>query len=250
MTANETSGTTNKPPRRAREEGDEEEGNLLCLRPTVDRHTHTDLQGVAAQMIQHSESLAKIGPALIKIAAEIENPTKKSQNPHFKSKYADLAEIINVSRQICASHGVVVMQSPGMAHDLCTVDTLLVHESGEWVRGQAASPLQKNDPQGVGSAVTYLRRYSLAAMLGLAQEDDDGNAATRKAPPKAPEPAPAPDVKALVKRIETAALKEAITPAEAAHAIESLDTADDGMRITISEWLDKKAAALKATKAA
>jgi hypothetical protein len=140
-------------------------------------------------MIQHSDTIGEIATALAKVAAAISNPSKNAANPHFRSKYADLAEIVNVSRELLAAHGVVAIQSPGMEDGLCTVDTLLTHTSGEWIRGHAAAPLQKNDPQGVGSAVTYLRRYALAGMLGLAQEDDDGNAASgpRPAPKAAPQ---------------------------------------------------------------
>lgn len=128
-------------------------------------------------MISHSESIAKIAAALVAISAEIENPHKNATNPHFRNRYADLAEIVNTARPITSKHGIAVVQSPGMEDGMLTVDTLILHTSGEWIRGRAASPLQKSDPQGVGSATTYLRRYSLAGMLGLAQEDDDGEGA-------------------------------------------------------------------------
>ena len=148
-------------------------------------------------MITHSESIQKIGAALVKIAAAVENPHKNAQNPHFRSSYADLAEIINTTRHVCAEHGVALVQSPGMSDGLCTVETLMVHESGEWIRGEAASPIHKQDPQGVGSAITYLRRYSLAALLGIAQEDDDGNTASQRRsangqPHQQPTPKPTP----------------------------------------------------------
>ena len=139
-------------------------------------------------MIEHSQSIQKIAAALAKVAAEIENPHKNAKNPHFRSSYADLAEIINTVRPVASKHGVSVIQSPGMEEGLCTVETLLLHESGEWIRGCAKSPIQKQDPQGVGSATTYLRRYSLAGMLGLAQEDDDGNSASERRNPATGEP--------------------------------------------------------------
>jgi hypothetical protein len=161
-------------------------------------------------MITHSESIQKLAAALVKIAAAVENPHKNAQNPHFRSSYADLAEIINTTRHVCAEHGVALVQSPGMSDGLCTVETLMVHESGEWIRGEAASPIQKQDPQGVGSAITYLRRYSLAALLGIAQEDDDGNTASERRDRETGKPhprrmgvgAPATDKqKALVERL-------------------------------------------------
>lgn len=129
-------------------------------------------------MMEHSESIAKLAPALVAAVAEVENATKNATNPHFKSKYADLAEIINTVKPVFASHGLAVVQLPGLDDGHATVETMLVHTSGEWIKGVSGSPLQKNDPQGVGSAITYLRRYSLAALAGIAQEDDDGNAAS------------------------------------------------------------------------
>jgi len=153
-----------------------------------------------------SDTIQKIAPALVEIQKEIENPHKNSENPHFRNKYADLAEIINTMREVCAKHGVTVIQSTGMNGDRCTVTTMLLHTSGEFIRSEAESPLPKQDPQGVGSATTYLRRYSLAAMLCLAQEDDDANTAS-KGTPKTQRPTPKqtdePDMRELgIKAVE------------------------------------------------
>jgi len=131
-----------------------------------------------------SESIAALAAALAKAQAEMENAHKTSSNPHFKSKYADLAEIINTVRPVLAAHGLSVVQfiglEAGVAIPIVTVETVLMHSSGEWMSSVAAAPLSKPDAQGVGSVTTYLRRYSLAAVTGIAQEDDDGNAASRK----------------------------------------------------------------------
>jgi len=201
-------------------------------------------------MIAHSEGIAKLAAALVKVACQIENPHKNSTNPAFRSRYADLAEIINTARTLLAEHGVVVVQSPGMDGACATVETMLLHESGEWIRGVAACPLQKADPQGVGSAITYLRRYSLAAMLGLAQEDDDGNAGSARPTARAAQPAPAPKPtatpEAVRKRIESAALAGAITEAEAAGALEAI--ADAGRMASVDEWLTAKAEAFRAAR--
>lgn len=132
-------------------------------------------------IMTHSEELTNIAAALVAVQVEIENPHKTSENPHYRSKYADLTEIINTVRPVLSSHGIAIVQSPGMQNGMASVETILLHISGEWIRGCASSPISKNDPQGVGSAITYLRRYSLAALLGLGQEDDDGNAASRTA---------------------------------------------------------------------
>lgn len=128
--------------------------------------------------MNHSESLTKLAPAFVAAQAQIENAHKNAKNPHFKSNYADLAEIINTIRPTLAAHGLAVVQIPGFADGVLTMETMLMHSSGEWVAGTSGSPIAKQDPQGVGSAITYLRRYSLAALCGIAQEDDDGNAAS------------------------------------------------------------------------
>lgn len=125
-----------------------------------------------------SDSIASLAAALAKAQGEIENASKNAANPHFKSKYADLAEVLNTVRPVFAKHGLAVTQFPAFADGLASVETVLTHSSGEWMSGTASAPVVKQDPQGVGSALTYLRRYSLAAVAGIAQEDDDGNAAS------------------------------------------------------------------------
>jgi hypothetical protein len=138
-------------------------------------------------MMNHSESIASLAAALAKAQGEIENAAKNAANPHFKSRYADLAEILNTVRPVLAKHGLAVVQMPGWLDGRVTVDTMLTHSSGEWIRGTSEAPVQKADPQGVGSATTYLRRYSLAAVCGIAQEDDDGSAASTPRQQSAPE---------------------------------------------------------------
>lgn len=127
-----------------------------------------------------SIDIDQLSAALSAAQGELENASKNSQNPHFRSKYADLAEIINTVRPVFAKHGLAVVQSPSYAEGLVSVTTLLTHKSGQWIRDIASAPASKLDAQGVGSCVTYLRRYSLAAFAGIAQEDDDGNAASAK----------------------------------------------------------------------
>ena len=127
-----------------------------------------------------SESIASLGKALAKAQGEVENASKASVNPHFKSKYADLAEVLNTVRPVFASCGLSFVQMPSFLDGVVSVETMLVHESGEWISETASSPITKQDAQGVGSAITYLRRYSLAAFAGIAQEDDDANASVGK----------------------------------------------------------------------
>lgn len=127
--------------------------------------------------MQKSDAINELATALAEAQSEIENASKNSNNPHFKSKYADLAEVINTVRPVFAKHGLSVSQFPSFADGLASVETVLMHKSGQWMSGIASAGVSKQDAQGVGSAITYLRRYSLAAVAGIAQEDDDANAA-------------------------------------------------------------------------
>jgi hypothetical protein len=126
-----------------------------------------------------SESLNELATSLATAQMELENASKNAANPHFKSKYADLAEVLNTVRPVFAKYGLSVSQFPSFCDGLVTVRTVLLHKSGQWMAGDASAPVTKLDAQGVGSAITYLRRYSLAAVAGVAQEDDDGNAAVK-----------------------------------------------------------------------
>lgn len=147
-----------------------------------------------------SESIAALAKALAAAQADMENPTKNAVNPHFKSKYSDLAELVRVTRPVFSSHGLSVTQWIGYSDGLATVETMLTHESGEWLSNIATAPVSKKDPQGVGSAQTYLRRYSLAALAFVAQEDDDGHAAS-VAPRSSTEPPPTAET--LLAQIES-----------------------------------------------
>lgn len=129
-----------------------------------------------------SESIAALAAALAKAQAEIENASKTASNPHFKSKYADLAEVLNTVRPVMSRHGIAIVQMPSFESGLASVETLMTHSSGEWISNTCSAPVSKQDAQGVGSAITYLRRYSLAAFAGVAQEDDDGNGAVAASP--------------------------------------------------------------------
>jgi hypothetical protein len=122
--------------------------------------------------------------ALSKAQGEIENASKNAANPHFKSKYADLAEILNTTRPVFAANGLSLSQFPGFNGSLASVTTVIAHASGGYITAVASCVPAKSDAQGIGSATTYLRRYSAAAAAGIAQEDDDGNAAAHEGEPK------------------------------------------------------------------
>ena len=127
-----------------------------------------------------SEQVDKIFPALIKAQSEMGNAKKTSANPFFKSKYADLAEIIEVSKVVLTSNGLGVIQSPGGNGTHVSVTARIIHTSGQWIEDTLTITPTKNDPQQAGSAITYARRYQLAALFNIAQEDDDGNTASGK----------------------------------------------------------------------
>ena len=119
--------------------------------------------------------------ALHEAYSEMTNPKKNATNPAFRSKYADLGELLDVTRPILTAAGFVLIQEPVSEDGRIGVHTRLIHKSGESLDfGRYTVDLAKHDAQGAGSALTYTRRYALAAIFGLAQEDDDGNAA--KAP--------------------------------------------------------------------
>jgi hypothetical protein len=124
--------------------------------------------------------------AISKAQQEVDNASKSSTNPHFKSKYADLAEVINTVRLVFNLKGVGIIQSTGFDGAMVNVTTVFTHIQGGYITSIASCVPSKTDAQGIGAATTYLRRYSLAAMAGIAQEDDDGNAAAHNTPPAAP----------------------------------------------------------------
>lgn len=127
--------------------------------------------------MKSSEQINELATALAAAQGEMENASKSSENPHFRSKYADLAEVINCVRPVFSKHGLSFTQLVGYEQGIVSVETVLMHKSGQWVSGTISAPVSKQDAQGVGSATTYCRRYGLAGMAGLAQEDDDANAA-------------------------------------------------------------------------
>ena len=124
-----------------------------------------------------SESIAALSSALVKAQAEIKGATKDAKNPHFKNQYATLESVVDAGRARFAKHGLAYTQLLGDGGNDVLIETVLIHESGEWLSQQFRIPAPKHDPQGYGSAVTYGRRYALAAVAGIAQVDDDGEAA-------------------------------------------------------------------------
>jgi hypothetical protein len=136
-----------------------------------------------------SDTINELAAALSKAQAKVKGAKKDSQNPHFRNDYADLASVWDACRDALTSNDLSVVQTTEAGDGtLVTVHTTLLHKSGQWVRGALTMKPQKVDPQGIGSCITYARRYALAAIVGVAPEDDDGNAASqpevRKSTPK------------------------------------------------------------------
>lgn len=125
-----------------------------------------------------TQNLDKIAPALVAAQAAITFASKDSTNPHFKNRYADLQSVIEAVKGPLNANGITFIQMPSSSDaGFLSLTTLLVHSSGQYIGDTATIPLPKNDPQGYGSALTYGRRYGLAAICGLFQADDDGEAA-------------------------------------------------------------------------
>lgn len=142
-----------------------------------------------------SEQINELATALAKAQGQLNGAKKDATNPHFKSRYADLASVWDACREALTKHGLSVLQSPrGVVTEAgawaVELETCLLHTSGQWMADTLTVPVGKADAQGVGSAVTYARRYSLAAFVGVAPEDDDGNAASANAKAHAEEARP------------------------------------------------------------
>lgn len=128
-----------------------------------------------------SDQLDQFAPAYVAAQSEMDNATKNAKNPHFRNDYADLAEVLNTVRPVLNKHGLAIIQGPGTFEGGCiSVDTRILHTSGQWIESTISLPLTKADAQGGGSATTYGRRYGGSAMCGIAQEDDDGEGAVKR----------------------------------------------------------------------
>jgi hypothetical protein len=122
-----------------------------------------------------------IASALVKAQKSFAPALKTSTNPHFRSKYVDLAGCVEAVIDALNENGIFLMQTSHECSDGVIIETIFIHESGEQISaGKLHVPASKQDAQGYGSALTYSRRYSLMAACGIAPEDDDGNAASKK----------------------------------------------------------------------
>lgn len=136
-----------------------------------------------------SETINELATALSKAQSAIKGAVEDSTNPHFRSKYASLQSYIDSAREPLTKNGLAVTQLLTDINcesmNLVTIETVLMHSSGQWISSTFSVPVSKADAQGFGSAVTYARRYSFAAIVGIAPVDDDGQAATQQPVPVA-----------------------------------------------------------------
>lgn len=122
--------------------------------------------------------LAELFAAYAKAQASMGALIKGAVNPAFRSRYADLAAVVDAVMPAMNAAGLAIIQAPSYDGEVLTVETLAVHTAGGWIRSALSVRPAKPDAQGLGSAITYLRRYALMALAGVAPEDDDGNAAS------------------------------------------------------------------------
>lgn len=127
--------------------------------------------------MNHSQSIAALASALAKAQSEISGAVKDSANPFFKSKYADLESVWSACRKPLTSNGLSVFQTTQPTKHGLMLVTTIAHESGEWMRGYMPILAKDSSAQSQGSAITYARRYALAAIVGVYQTDDDAEAA-------------------------------------------------------------------------
>lgn len=125
----------------------------------------------------HTEQIDQLATALTKAQTSIKSALKGSENPFYKSTYADLAAVRDACIGPLTENGLAIIQAPSSSGDVVSVTTLLVHVSGQWVESTIGVHPKDEGPQALGSAITYLRRYALAAIAGVASVDDDGEAA-------------------------------------------------------------------------
>lgn len=132
-----------------------------------------------------SDSIKNLAIAQSKMQAQIGGATKDANNPFFKARYADLSAVVKAVKGPFSDNGLSYVQFPVEDNGRIGVETILMHESGEYLINKFTVQLSKQDAQGAGSAITYCRRYALQSIAGIPSEDDDGNGAQNTRNPSA-----------------------------------------------------------------
>ena len=189
--------------------------------------------------MNHSESIKQIAAALAAFQAEVKDPTRNGENPHFKSKYVQLDGLLAAVRPILAKHGLSLMQSTGGDGVNISVSTLIMHTSGEWIETEPlVLKAQQATPQGAGSACTYGRRFSLSAALGVAwDDDDDGNAASNP-PAKAKTKAKTPTKDDYLREVAAEAKKQHLGGKEVQYILRTRYQKSASSELTLEEASD------------
>jgi len=188
--------------------------------------------------MQTSNEIDKLAAALSAAQGELTHADKDRVNPHFGSKYATLASVLDACRVPLAKHGLAVVQVAEGDEQKVTVITRLLHASGQWIEGTFACKPGKPDAQGMGSAISYGRRYGLSAIVGIGVDDDDGNAAAHKSPQtpapakQAATPAPPAPKPVQTKPAPQSALDVAMTAGRQAATMAELEKAFHAARLS------------------
>lgn len=154
---------------------------------------------VHAMPLEMSQDITDLAKALPKAQANLGDVVKKSENKHFQNRYADLSAVLDAIMPAFNDVGCCILQPTTFDGTMVVCQTIILHESGQWIRSTLSMKPQAVTPQGIGSCITYARRYALMALVGVAPEDDDGNAASipvaeatqdrrTSQPPKIPSP--------------------------------------------------------------
>jgi hypothetical protein len=186
-----------------------------------------------------SEQINELAAALAAAQGAIHGAVKSSSNPFFKSRYADLASCLEAIREPMSTNGLAVIQTPSCNNGSVILTTRLCHSSGQWVEDTLTMELEKSGPQAIGSVITYARRYALAAIVGLAQVDDDANGGGVTADPgqwvdqkEKSKPASQPPW-----RMTTALLESLKAGWYHPRKLDLADMSQDTMRGLFSEWV-------------
>lgn len=190
--------------------------------------------------------MKNIATALVKAQKAFAPALKDSNNPFFKTKYADLSTCVKAVIDALNDNGIALVQNCHPCDDGVSVETIFYHESGELINcGILHVPAAKNDPQGYGSALTYARRYSLMAACGIAPEDDDGNAASRGRPAPVANPLNFAKTEATVLENKAKNILESSEKATLPENIEPvlkfalrIPGKDDTLFESMTEWVD------------
>lgn len=206
--------------------------------------------------LMRSTDFGKIAAALAAAQGEMTAALKENANPAFKSRYADLASVLDACRPALSKAGIAITQPPSIAGADVAVETWFLHSSGEYLACRVTAKAKGTDPQSIGSTITYLRRYGLMALAGVApDDDDDGNAASRRReeprhrpePPRE-EPAPSrPAAPAASTPLSSAVTVEQYDAWAARNGRASWAATDDATRAKVNAWLADPANVAKVT---